>query len=82
VKPIKVDHHFISKVEELRAAGWKQDQIAVELGVAQGTVSIICRGRHATQVRQRQAHDFEQHLGDGSLRASTGAGRGGSIEKG
>jgi transcriptional regulator with XRE-family HTH domain len=38
-----IDEGFIEKVKALRAKGWKQDEIAVELGVSQGTISKILR---------------------------------------
>lgn len=38
-----VDQRLIHDAIELRKAGKKQDEIAVALGVAQGTVSIILR---------------------------------------
>ena len=38
-----VDEQFIAEVVALRKQGKKQEAIAVELGVAQGTISSILR---------------------------------------
>ena len=38
-----VDERLIAKAKELRAQGMTQEEIAVELGVIQGTVSVILR---------------------------------------
>ena len=38
-----VDEHLIAKAMALRKQGRTQEEIAVELGVAQGTVSTILR---------------------------------------
>ena len=38
-----VDERLIAKAKELRAQGMMQEEIAVELGVVQGTVSVILR---------------------------------------
>ena len=37
------DERLIAKAKELRAQGMTQEEIAVELGVVQSTVSIILR---------------------------------------
>lgn len=44
MKPVyKVDGHLIHRAKELRAKGYTQMEIAVELKVSQGTISIILR---------------------------------------
>jgi orotate phosphoribosyltransferase-like protein len=40
-----VDERLIAKAKALRAQGMTQEEIAVELGVVQSTVSIILRQR-------------------------------------
>jgi transcriptional regulator with XRE-family HTH domain len=41
---VKVDARMIEKIKELRIKGKKQEEISVEVGVTQGTVSQILRG--------------------------------------
>jgi transcriptional regulator with XRE-family HTH domain len=41
--PPKVDGRMIHRVRELRAQGKTQVEIAVEIGISQGTVSAILR---------------------------------------
>jgi hypothetical protein len=42
-KTPKVDQRMIHKIKELRAQQKTQDEIAVEVGIAQGTVSLVLR---------------------------------------
>lgn len=39
----KVDESLVAKAKEMRARGMKQDEIAIELGVTQGTISRVLR---------------------------------------
>jgi orotate phosphoribosyltransferase-like protein len=52
------DERLIAKAKELRAQGMTQEEIAVELGVVQSTVSIILRqqglGGKLVPVRKRR----------------------------
>ena len=50
-----VDERLIAKAKELRAQGRKQEEIAVELGVTQGTISVILR-QHGLGGRLAQAN--------------------------
>jgi transcriptional regulator len=40
---IQIDASFVARVNELRGRGLKQEDIAVELGVVQATISRILR---------------------------------------
>lgn len=41
--PIKVTEQLIERAKELRAKGHTQEEIALELGITQGTVSRMLR---------------------------------------
>jgi transcriptional regulator with XRE-family HTH domain len=43
--PSRVDQRMIYKIKELRTQNKTQEEIAVEIGVSQGTVSVILRSQ-------------------------------------
>jgi transcriptional regulator len=40
---VKIDQRMIHRIKELREQGKKQDEIAAEVGLTQGSVSFILR---------------------------------------
>jgi transcriptional regulator with XRE-family HTH domain len=40
---LKVNQRMIHRIKELRAQGKTQEEIAIEVGITQGTVSVILR---------------------------------------
>jgi orotate phosphoribosyltransferase-like protein len=51
----RVDEKFVARIKEMRSRGMTQEEIAVELGVVQGTVSFILRS-HGLGGRLAQAN--------------------------
>jgi transcriptional regulator with XRE-family HTH domain len=44
-KPKKIDQRMIHKIKELRSQNMTQEEIACDVGVAQGTVSVVLRAQ-------------------------------------
>jgi hypothetical protein len=53
----KIDQRMIHRIKELRAQKKTQEEIAVEVGIAQGTVSLVLRaqGMGGQLVRRRSS---------------------------
>jgi transcriptional regulator with XRE-family HTH domain len=43
--PLKVNSRMIHRIKQLRAQGKTQEEIAAEVGLAQGSVSIVLRAQ-------------------------------------
>jgi transcriptional regulator with XRE-family HTH domain len=43
--PSRVDQRMIHKIKELRSQNMTQEEIACDVGVAQGTVSVVLRAQ-------------------------------------
>jgi transcriptional regulator with XRE-family HTH domain len=56
--PLKVNQRMVHRIAELRAQRLTQDEIAAEVGISQGTVSVVLRahklGGRLPEARRRR----------------------------
>jgi transcriptional regulator with XRE-family HTH domain len=54
----KIDQRMVERIKQLRAEGKTQEEIAVEVGLAQGSVSLILKahglGGYLVKVKRRK----------------------------